>query len=54
MEQAAPVYAASVREHVLDPLTGQARDQLTAIGETLLARLDPEALPGAPDKEERT
>ncbi|MEV0266492.1 MarR family transcriptional regulator [Streptomyces sp. NPDC050617] len=53
VEQAAPVYAASVREHVLDPLTGQARDQLTAIGETLLARLDPEALPGAADKEER-
>ncbi|MGW8375329.1 MarR family transcriptional regulator [Streptomyces sp. ODS28] len=50
-EEVAPVYARSVRDHVLGPLTGEARDQLTAIGETLLAHLDPEALPGAADKE---
>ncbi|MFI7103201.1 MarR family winged helix-turn-helix transcriptional regulator [Streptomyces sp. NPDC050161] len=50
-EQAAPVYARSVREHVLAPLTDAEREQLTAIGEKLLARLDPEALPGADDKE---
>ncbi|MCG7205135.1 MarR family winged helix-turn-helix transcriptional regulator [Streptomyces arenae] len=53
-EKAAPVYARSVRDHVLAPLTTEARGQLTAIGETLLARLDPEALPGAGDKEERS
>ncbi|MEV0280519.1 MarR family transcriptional regulator [Streptomyces sp. NPDC050610] len=52
-EQAAPIYARGVREHVLAPLTGDLRDQLTTIGETLLAHLDPEALPGAEDKERR-
>lgn len=52
-EQAAPVYARSVRDHVLRPLTKEARDQLTAIGETLLGHLDPEALPGAGNKEGR-
>lgn len=51
VEQAVPVYARSVREHILAPLTGQARGQLTAIGEELLAHLDPEGLPGAADKE---
>ena len=53
VEQAAPVYARSVREHVLGPLTDHARGQLTDIGETLLAHLDPEALPGAGEKEGR-
>ncbi|MEU3983497.1 MarR family transcriptional regulator [Streptomyces sp. NPDC026672] len=53
VEQAAPVYARSVREHVLGPLSDEARGRLTAIGETLLAHLDPEALPGAGDKEGR-
>ncbi|MBI0379979.1 MarR family transcriptional regulator [Streptomyces albiflaviniger] len=51
VERAAPVYAHSVRDHVLGPLTEEERDQLTVIGETLLAHLDPEALPGALDKE---
>ncbi len=50
-EQAAPVYARSVRENVLGPLSGRRREQLTAIGETLLAHLDPESLPGTPDEE---
>ncbi|MEU3982804.1 MarR family transcriptional regulator [Streptomyces sp. NPDC026672] len=51
-EQAAPVYACSVRDHVLAPLSEEARDQLTAIGETLLAHLDSEALHVAGGKEQ--
>ncbi|MFJ9683641.1 MarR family winged helix-turn-helix transcriptional regulator [Streptomyces sp. NPDC101194] len=52
-EQAAPVYARSVRDNVLAPLNTQEREQLTAIGDKLLAHLDPEALPGAGQREER-
>ncbi|MFE3956024.1 MarR family winged helix-turn-helix transcriptional regulator [Nocardia sp. NPDC059091] len=52
VEQAAPVYARSVRERVLTPLTNQQRRQLTAIGEALLACLEPEALVSSGDKEQ--
>ncbi|MFE7708335.1 hypothetical protein ACFU6I_21610 [Streptomyces sp. NPDC057486] len=52
-EQAAPVYARSVRDNVLAPLTTQEHEQLTAIGDKPLAHLDPEALPGAGEQEER-
>jgi DNA-binding MarR family transcriptional regulator len=45
VEQAAPVYARSVREHVLASLSTQERDQLTTIGEKLLAHLASEAPP---------
>lgn len=45
VEQAAPVYARSVRKHVLGPLDGPAQGQLTSIGETLLAHFDSETLP---------
>ncbi|GHB67705.1 hypothetical protein GCM10010377_68250 [Streptomyces viridiviolaceus] len=48
------VYTCCVGEQVLGPLSAQQRAQLTAVGEALLARLDPEALPGASDKEGRT
>ena len=41
---AAPRYAQSVREHFLAPLSPLQREQLTAIGETLLERLEPSAL----------
>jgi DNA-binding MarR family transcriptional regulator len=54
VEQAAPLYARSVREHVLAPLTAQDRERLTVIGDKLLAHLDPEALPGAGEQEERS
>ncbi len=40
---AAPVYAASVRRHLLDPLSPRQLEQLTRIGETILSDL---ALPG--------
>ncbi|MFG2276882.1 MarR family winged helix-turn-helix transcriptional regulator [Streptomyces chartreusis] len=50
-EQVAPAYARGVRDHVLGPLSEEARGQLTAIGETLLAHLAPEALPDVGDKE---
>ncbi|MCG7205138.1 MarR family winged helix-turn-helix transcriptional regulator [Streptomyces arenae] len=52
-EQAAPVYARSVRDNVLAPLNTKEREQLTAIGNKLLAHLDPEALPGAGEREAR-
>ncbi|WP_067678948.1 MarR family winged helix-turn-helix transcriptional regulator [Nocardia miyunensis] len=51
VERAAPVYARSVREHFLGSLTSESRDQITVIGETLLADLDPESLPCGGDKE---
>ncbi|GHB67602.1 hypothetical protein GCM10010377_68120 [Streptomyces viridiviolaceus] len=54
VEQAAPVYARSVREHVLGPLTAEMRDQLTVIGETVLAHLEPGALTEANGKGEGT
>ena len=39
---AAPGHVEAVRELVLDPLSRDQLDQLTAIGEALLTRLDPE------------
>ena len=39
---AAPGHVDTVRRHVLDPLTRAQLDQLTAIGDALLTRLDPE------------
>ncbi|MER7877186.1 MarR family transcriptional regulator [Streptomyces solisilvae] len=52
-ERAAVVYARAVREHALTPLTGEQRDQLIAIGERLLARIDPEMLAGVNGSEAR-
>jgi DNA-binding MarR family transcriptional regulator len=45
IQEAAPGHVATVREHVLDPLTAPQVRQLGAIAEALLARLAPE--PGA-------
>lgn len=39
---AAPGHVTTVRQHVLDPLTREQLDQLKAIGDALLTRLDPE------------
>ncbi|WP_246060592.1 MarR family winged helix-turn-helix transcriptional regulator [Nocardioides dongxiaopingii] len=39
---AAPGHVATVRHHVVDVLTPEQVDQLTAIGSALLTRLDPE------------
>jgi DNA-binding MarR family transcriptional regulator len=39
---AAPGHVDTVRHHVLDPLSREQLDQLTGIGDALLARLDPE------------
>ena len=39
---AAPGHVGTVREHVLDPLSRTQLEQLTAIGDALLTRLDPE------------
>ena len=39
---AAPGHVATVREHVLDPLSRSQLKQLTTIGDALLTRLDPE------------
>lgn len=41
VREAAPGHAATVRHHVIDPLTDAQVDQLAAIGEAVLARLDP-------------
>lgn len=38
----APGHVATVREHVIDALTSTQIDQLAAIGEAILAKLDPE------------
>jgi DNA-binding MarR family transcriptional regulator len=40
LEAAAPRYAASVRRHFIEPLSTEQREQLTAIGEHLLAQLE--------------
>jgi DNA-binding MarR family transcriptional regulator len=50
LEAAAPHYAKSVREHLIDPLSSEQRDQLSRIGETLLAHLESSgaALPSSP------
>lgn len=42
VEEAAPGHVAHVREHVIDALTPEQVDQLRAIGDAVLARLDPE------------
>jgi DNA-binding MarR family transcriptional regulator len=40
--EAAPGHVATVRHHVIDPLTREQLSQLRAIGDALLARLDPD------------
>ena len=42
MVAAAPGHVDTVRAHVLDPLTRTQLRQLTAIGDALLTRLDPD------------
>jgi DNA-binding MarR family transcriptional regulator len=42
VQQAAPGHVANVREHVIDALTPEQVEQLSAIAATLLRRLDPE------------
>jgi DNA-binding MarR family transcriptional regulator len=39
---AAPGHVATVRRHVLDPLSREQLDQLRGIGDALLSRLDPD------------
>ena len=39
---AAPGHVATVRRHVLDPLTSEQLEQLRGIGDALLTRLDPD------------
>jgi DNA-binding MarR family transcriptional regulator len=41
VQHAAPHHVATVRHHVVDALTAEQLDQLAAIGDALLARLDP-------------
>jgi DNA-binding MarR family transcriptional regulator len=41
VQQAAPGHAANVRHHVVDALSDQQIDQLAAIGDAILTRLDP-------------
>ena len=41
VQQAAPGHVATVRHHIIDALTDEQIDQLAAIGDALLARLDP-------------
>ena len=41
VRQAAPGHVATVRRHVIDPLTDEQVDQLAVIGDALLAALDP-------------
>ena len=45
--EAAPGHVGAVRHHVLDPLSRTQLEQLTAIGDALLTRLDPEGRFGA-------
>ena len=40
--EAAPGHVATVRHHVIDPLTREQLDQLRAIGDAVLTRLDPD------------
>jgi DNA-binding MarR family transcriptional regulator len=41
VQQAAPGHVANVRQHVIDALSDEQVDQLAAIGDAILARLDP-------------
>jgi DNA-binding MarR family transcriptional regulator len=41
VQEAAPGHVATVRQHVVDALSDEQIDQLAAIGDALLARLDP-------------
>jgi len=41
LQDAAPGHVTNVRQHVIDALTGEQIEQLAAIGDALLARLDP-------------
>ncbi|WP_216870607.1 MarR family winged helix-turn-helix transcriptional regulator [Modestobacter excelsi] len=63
VEQAAPGHVATVRHHVIDALSDEQIDQLAAIGDAPLARLDPtgsmaatytryDAAPGSPTREQ--
>jgi DNA-binding MarR family transcriptional regulator len=49
LDVAAPSYAASVRRHFIEPLSEEERQQLTAIGEHLLAHLETSTLDGGID-----
>ncbi|HWD24299.1 MAG TPA: MarR family transcriptional regulator [Acidimicrobiales bacterium] len=40
LRRATPRHAQSIREHLLDPLSPEQREQLAAIGETVLAHLE--------------
>jgi DNA-binding MarR family transcriptional regulator len=50
LQAASPHYAKSVREHLVEPLSREQREQLSQIGETLLAHLESSgaALPSGP------
>ena len=41
VQEAAPGHVAAVRHHVIDALTDEQVDQLAAIADAVLARLDP-------------
>ena len=41
VQEAAPGHVANVRQHVIDALSAEQIDQLAAIGDAILARLDP-------------
>ncbi|WP_222265060.1 MarR family winged helix-turn-helix transcriptional regulator [Modestobacter marinus] len=41
VQEAAPGHVDTVRQHVVDPLTDEQIDQLAAIGDAILTRLDP-------------
>jgi DNA-binding MarR family transcriptional regulator len=41
VQEAAPGHVATIRQHVIDALTDEQIDQLAAIGDAILARLDP-------------
>jgi DNA-binding MarR family transcriptional regulator len=53
LKAAAPVYAQSIRERFLEPLSRRERDQLTRIGETLLRTLEESGAP-APSRHAST
>ena len=52
VERAAPVYARSVRKHVLGPLDSAAQAQLTSIGETLLRNMGAQTSRRSGDEEQ--
>jgi DNA-binding MarR family transcriptional regulator len=48
VRQSAPGHVANVREHVIDALTGEQIEQLAAITNAVLRRLDPAAAVASP------